>query len=81
MDSTSFRDVHKLMMNVDYYIQAGPLEKVTLPTDHSGRPRGFGFIQFKHQVSVNYAINLLQGIKLFGQPLKLQAKGCLMVPH
>ena len=34
--------------------------------------RGFAFVNFKHEVSVPYAMNLLNGIKLFGRPIKIQ---------
>uniref|UniRef100_A0A8C0CPI2 RRM domain-containing protein n=1 Tax=Balaenoptera musculus TaxID=9771 RepID=A0A8C0CPI2_BALMU len=39
---------------------------------HDGKPKQFAFVKFKHEVSVPYAMNLLNGIKLFGRPIKIQ---------
>ncbi|XP_032492143.1 LOW QUALITY PROTEIN: RNA-binding protein 7-like [Phocoena sinus] len=54
------------------FYQAGPVIKVKIPKDKDGKPKQFAFVNFKHEVSVPYAINLLNGIKLFGRPIKLQ---------
>lgn len=43
-----------------------------IPTDKDGKPKQFAFVNFKHEVSVPYAMNLLNGIKLFGRPIKIQ---------
>ena len=55
-----------------YLFQAGPLERVKIPVDNTKRPRGFAFVTFKHAVSVPYTIELMNGIHLYGKPLKLQ---------
>nr|XP_020848638.1 splicing regulator RBM11 isoform X3 [Phascolarctos cinereus] len=51
---------------------AGPLTRVTICKDKEGRPRPFGFVCFKHQESVSYAIALLNGIRLYGRPINVQ---------
>lgn len=40
--------------------------------DEECKPKQFAFVNFKHEVSVPYAMNLLNGIKLFGRPIKIQ---------
>lgn len=58
----------------ELFLQAGPLEKVKIPNDKDGRPRRYGFITFRHAVSVPYTIKLMNGIHIFDRPLKLQAR-------
>ncbi|NXQ87493.1 RBM7 protein, partial [Nyctibius grandis] len=52
--------------------QAGPVVKVKIPKDRDGRPKQFAFVNFKHEESVPYGLSLLNGIKLFGRPIKIQ---------
>ncbi|KPP65249.1 RNA-binding protein 7-like [Scleropages formosus] len=56
----------------ELFLQAGPLIKVKIPKDNDGRSKQFGFINFKHEVSVPYGMQLLNGTRLFGRPLKIQ---------
>ncbi|KAG9466705.1 splicing regulator RBM11 [Eleutherodactylus coqui] len=56
----------------ELFLQAGPLTKVTIAKDKEGNLKSFGFVCFKHPESVPYAISLLNGIRLFGRPIKLQ---------
>uniref|UniRef100_A0A4X2JT76 Splicing regulator RBM11 n=1 Tax=Vombatus ursinus TaxID=29139 RepID=A0A4X2JT76_VOMUR len=56
----------------ELFLQAGPLTKVTICKDKEGRPKPFGFVCFKHQESVSYAIALLNGIRLYGRPINVQ---------
>ncbi|XP_073095860.1 RNA-binding protein 7 isoform X1 [Manis javanica] len=56
----------------DAFLHAGPVIKVKIPKDKDGKPKQFAFVNFKHEVSVPYAMNLLNGIKLFGRPIKIQ---------
>ncbi|XP_075710610.1 splicing regulator RBM11 [Rhinoderma darwinii] len=56
----------------ELFLQAGPLIKVTIAKDKEGNFKSFGFVCFKHTESVPYAISLLNGIRLFGRPIKLQ---------
>lgn len=55
-------------------LQAGPLEKVTIPKDKEGRRRKFGFITFKHEVSVPYTLQLFEGLSLYGRALNLKSR-------
>ncbi|XP_040194731.1 splicing regulator RBM11 isoform X2 [Rana temporaria] len=56
----------------ELFLQAGPLRRVTIVTDKEGNSKSFGFVCFKHTESVPYAIALLNGIRLYGRPIKLQ---------
>lgn len=47
---------------------------VSIPTvdkEHKSQHRGHAFVEFQHQVSVNYAIDLLNQISLYGSPMKV----------
>uniref|UniRef100_UPI00358F5FFF RNA-binding protein 7 isoform X3 n=1 Tax=Myxine glutinosa TaxID=7769 RepID=UPI00358F5FFF len=56
----------------ELFLQGGPLLRVAIAKDKEGKPKPFAFITFKHEESVPYALNLLNGIRLYGRPLKLQ---------
>ncbi|XP_063161556.1 splicing regulator RBM11 [Candoia aspera] len=56
----------------ELFLQAGPVSKVTICKDKDGKPKTFGFVCFKHTESVPYAIALLNGIRLYGRPIKVQ---------
>uniref|UniRef100_A0A674IRL0 Splicing regulator RBM11 n=1 Tax=Terrapene triunguis TaxID=2587831 RepID=A0A674IRL0_9SAUR len=56
----------------ELFLQAGPLTNVTICKDKEGKPKSFGFVCFKHTESVPYAIALLNGIRLYGRPIKVQ---------
>ncbi|KAH0535513.1 RNA-binding protein 7 [Cotesia glomerata] len=56
----------------ELFIQAGPLEKVNIPKDRDGSQKSFGFVTFKHMVSVPYALNLFEGTTLFNRALMLK---------
>lgn len=59
----------------ELFLQAAPLESVTIPKDpKTGRQRNYGFIMFRHEDSVQYVIDLMDGIKLYGTPLALNRK-------
>ncbi|XP_009475431.1 PREDICTED: splicing regulator RBM11 [Nipponia nippon] len=58
--------------NEPCFLLAGPLTKVTICKDKEGKPKSFGFVCFKHKESVPYAIALLNGIRLYGRPIKVQ---------
>ncbi|KAJ8927619.1 hypothetical protein NQ314_019897 [Rhamnusium bicolor] len=53
----------------DLFLQAAPLEKVKIVKDKDVRKSNFAFIIFKHQISVNYALKLLNGIRLFDKSI------------
>jgi splicing factor 3B subunit 4 len=53
-------------------IQVGRVHEVKLPKDDiSGQHRGYGFVQFYSAQEAYYAIHIMNGIKLFGHPLKI----------
>lgn len=56
----------------ELFLQAGPLIKVKIPKDNDGKSKQFAFVNFKHEVSVPYALHLLNGIRLYGRPLNIQ---------
>uniref|UniRef100_A0A670Y2A6 Splicing regulator RBM11 n=1 Tax=Pseudonaja textilis TaxID=8673 RepID=A0A670Y2A6_PSETE len=56
----------------ELFLQAGPVSKVTICKDKDGNPKSFGFVCFKHTESVPYAMALLNGIRLYGRPIKVQ---------
>lgn len=56
----------------ELFQQAGPLEGVSIPKDKEGNKRNFGFVTFKHEVSVPYAVALMRGVSLFGKHLRLE---------
>ncbi|XP_067275374.1 RNA-binding protein 7 [Pseudorasbora parva] len=56
----------------ELFLQAGPLIKVKIPKDNDGKSKQFAFVNFKHEVSVPYALNLLNGIRLYGRQLNIQ---------
>ncbi|MGH0178511.1 UNVERIFIED_CONTAM: hypothetical protein FKN15_078211 [Acipenser sinensis] len=56
---------------------AGPLTRVTIAKDKDGKQKSYGFVCYKHREAVPYAIALLNGIRLYGRPIKLQYRfGC-----
>lgn len=48
---------------------AGPVQRVSLPVDESGRRRGFGFVSMPSAEGANAAIEALRGADLRGRPL------------
>ena len=51
----------------ELFIQCGPVKNVVLKPD-------FAFIEFEHQVSVGYALALMDGVHLYGKQLDLKPK-------
>ncbi|XP_011299773.1 RNA-binding protein 7 isoform X2 [Fopius arisanus] len=58
----------------ELFLQAGPLEKVNIPKDRDGKPKNFGFVTFKHAVSVPYALELLEGTSIYNRSLTIKAR-------
>lgn len=58
----------------ELFLQVGPVERVSIPTDKGGRKSNFGFVTFKHVDSVDYAVKLLDRTKLYGQNLLIQPR-------
>ncbi|XP_056011972.1 RNA-binding protein 7-like [Ostrea edulis] len=55
----------------ELFLQAGPLEKVTIPVK-DGRRQRFAFVTFKHECSVPYTMQLFDGLRVWGNTLRLQ---------
>eukprot|EP00730_Choanoeca_flexa_P018520 TRINITY_DN9007_c0_g1_i1.p1 TRINITY_DN9007_c0_g1~~TRINITY_DN9007_c0_g1_i1.p1 ORF type:complete len:280 (+),score=15.32 TRINITY_DN9007_c0_g1_i1:25-840(+) len=54
-------------------LQAGPVANATVIQDFStGKSKGYGFADFESVQAVNYACQLLDGLRLFGQPLRVK---------
>lgn len=56
----------------ELFLQAGPLIRTKIPKDPDGKQKTFGFVVFKHEVSVPYAMQLLSGTMLFGKTIHVQ---------
>lgn len=56
----------------ELFVQAGPLIKTKIPKDSDGKQKTFGFAVYKHEVSVPYAMELLDGTSVFGRTIHVQ---------
>ncbi|TWW77549.1 RNA-binding protein 7 [Takifugu flavidus] len=56
----------------ELFLQAGPLVRTRIPKDSDGKQKSFGFAVYKHEVSVPYAMQLLDGIPLYRRNLHVQ---------
>lgn len=55
--------------------QAGPIERVSMPKDQrTGEYRGIAFVEYSHQASVPYALQLFVGTKLHSRPLNMRSR-------
>ncbi|XP_055608340.1 RNA-binding protein 7-like [Uranotaenia lowii] len=63
-------------MLYELFLQAGPVEMVKIPRDPQNpkRQRSYAFITYAHSASIEYAINIYEGTKLFQRPLTLHRK-------
>lgn len=58
----------------ELFLQAGPLQRVSIPKDKEGRQMTYGFVTFKHEVSVQYAIQLFDGTMVYDKPIRLKPR-------
>lgn len=58
----------------ELFLQAAPLEKVHIPKDKDGKQNNYGFITFKHIESVNYTVDLLNGIMLYDKRINIKPR-------
>ncbi|KAL8579600.1 hypothetical protein ACOMHN_025553 [Nucella lapillus] len=58
----------------ELFLQAGPLQKVTRPKEKDGTRKKFAFVEFRHAESVPYAMQIMDGVKLFNQHLRLKGR-------
>ncbi|XP_059188018.1 RNA-binding protein 7 [Centropristis striata] len=56
----------------ELFVQAGPLIKTKIPKDSDGKQKTFGFAVYKHEVSVPYAMQLLDGTAVHGRTIHVQ---------
>ncbi|XP_055035150.2 RNA binding motif protein 11 [Misgurnus anguillicaudatus] len=54
----------------ELFLQAGPVEKVHI--FRNGHQKPYALVYYKHAEAVPYAVELLNGIWIYGQPIKLQ---------
>jgi splicing factor 3B subunit 4 len=56
----------------ELFTQAGPVVNVYMPRDRvTGNHQGYGFVEFKSEVDTIYAIKILNMIRLYGKPLRV----------
>lgn len=68
-----FNFLHFETSILNWFGQAGPLERVTVPKK-DGRQCSFGFITYSHGCSVPYAVELFCGTRLFDRDLRIKAR-------
>ncbi|KAM3875510.1 RNA-binding protein 7 [Diretmus argenteus] len=56
----------------ELFLQAGPLIRTKIPLDTEKKQKSFGFAVYKHEVSAPYAVQLLNGMSLFGRTIHVQ---------
>ncbi|PWA02929.1 hypothetical protein BB558_000925 [Smittium angustum] len=53
-------------------VQAGPVVNVHLPKDRvSQQTQGYGFCEFQTEEDASYAVNIMNMVKLYGKPLRV----------
>jgi splicing factor 3B subunit 4 len=53
-------------------LQAGPIGNVHLPRDKvTGSHQGYGFVEFRSEEDADYALKVMNMVKLFGKPLRV----------
>lgn len=56
----------------ELFVQSGPVATVNMPKDRvTGTHQGFGFVEFMAEEDADYAIKIMNMIKLFGKPIKV----------
>jgi splicing factor 3B subunit 4 len=59
---------------LELFIQAGPVVHVNIPRDRvTNRASGYGFVEFRTEEDARYASTIMDGIRLFGTPIKTGA--------
>lgn len=63
----------------ELFTQVGPVVNVYLPRDKVTNDHpGYGFIEFKNEDDVDYAIKIMNMIKVYGKPIKVNKVCCLI---
>lgn len=56
----------------ELFSQAGPLERIHIPRDKvTGEGSGYGFVEFALERDAEYGTKLLNGVKLYNRPLRV----------
>eukprot|EP00252_Welwitschia_mirabilis_P027983 TRINITY_DN9876_c0_g1_i2.p1 TRINITY_DN9876_c0_g1~~TRINITY_DN9876_c0_g1_i2.p1 ORF type:complete len:412 (+),score=106.39 TRINITY_DN9876_c0_g1_i2:215-1450(+) len=56
----------------ELFVQAGPVVNVYVPKDRvTGLHQGYGFVEFRSEEDADYAIKILNMIKLYGKPIRV----------
>jgi len=56
----------------ELFLQAGPVVKVHMPKDRiTQNHQGYGFIEFMSEEDADYAIKIMNMIKMFGKPIRV----------
>ncbi|XP_064460556.1 splicing factor 3B subunit 4-like [Ornithodoros turicata] len=56
----------------ELFVQAGPVVNVHMPKDRvSGSHQGYGFVEFLGEEDADYAIKIMNMIKLYGKPIRV----------
>ncbi|XP_012288747.1 nuclear and cytoplasmic polyadenylated RNA-binding protein PUB1 [Orussus abietinus] len=58
----------------ELFLQGGPVQRVSIPKDRDGKQRSFGFVTYKHEESIPYALDLFEGTSLFSRPLTMKVR-------
>jgi len=58
----------------ELFLQAAPLQRVRIPKDKDGKQTSYGFVTFKHLVSVQYATELLNGTALYDKIINIKPR-------
>eukprot|EP00871_Galdieria_phlegrea_P003359 jgi/Galph1/4023/GphlegSOOS_G2662.1 len=54
-------------------VQVGPVKHVYIPRDRiTGQTQGYGFVEFKNEIDAIYATKVLNMVRLYAKPLRLQ---------
>ncbi|RLV90144.1 Splicing factor 3B subunit [Spathaspora sp. JA1] len=64
--------VTELLM-YELFIQFGPIRSINMPKDRIVKThQGYGFVEFKSVNDVEYVLDILRGVRLFGKLVKLK---------
>uniref|UniRef100_A0A224YZY7 Splicing factor 3B subunit 4 n=1 Tax=Rhipicephalus zambeziensis TaxID=60191 RepID=A0A224YZY7_9ACAR len=56
----------------ELFVQAGPVVNVHMPKDRvTGHHQGYGFVEFLGEEDADYAIKIMNMIKLYGKPIRV----------
>ena len=56
----------------ELFVQAGPVVNVHMPKDRTTQNhQGYGFVEFMSEEDADYAIKIMNMIKLYGKPIRV----------